>query len=311
VKIKGVPTLADLAAALGGTSNGYNVSAYCPVCDYGKPLLSATVKGGRLLIHCHAGCPQNKVFAAVAKILGSGKRGAGPARRPPTSEWRQDGLPSSYGIAQSQALTAAREVWEKGVPVADHPVARAYLERRNCVLPHPTGPLRAVDAAYHPMTRTTWPALVALVIGGPLKKVITTHTTFLAPDGSGKAPVTPNRLFAAGLCSKGFVRLTDDYVVSTYPTEVGVAEGIETALSLAHAVPHVWACLNAGNLQDLPVPALREIYTLTIAVDRDVAGERAAAACARRWHAAGVKVRLVKPASGDVNDLISDGNNNG
>ncbi len=44
--------------------------ARCPCHDDGKPSLSVTVSDGSLLVHCHAGCPQDLVFETVLeKIL--------------------------------------------------------------------------------------------------------------------------------------------------------------------------------------------------------------------------------------------------
>jgi putative DNA primase/helicase len=87
---------------------------------------------------------------------------------------------------------------------------------------------------------------------------------------------------------------------------LGIAEGIETALSLAHAYAPGWATLDAGNLAAFPV--LSGIECLTIAVDNDPAGIRAADECAERWHAAGREVRLVMApqAGADLNDLAQE-----
>ena len=68
----------------------------------------------------------------------------------------------------------------------------------------------------------------------------------------------------------------------TEPMVQGVAEGIESALSLAWAFVPVWACIDAGNLAALPV--LDGIEALTIAADNDPAGQAAAQTCATRPH---------------------------
>jgi hypothetical protein len=302
--------------ALAGLKDGQTRTAVCPHCQYDKPSLSITRKGDRLLVWCFNRCTdQRQLFRRVAADLRAGRVDWA------TVSWGrqvQEQSEDEYEAARKREDRARRahETWLAAKPAADHPVARAYLERRGCVIPRADGPyylahLRAVDSAFHPPTGTTWPALVALVtchesdtfLGVPVPgtHAISLHTTYLARDGSGKAPVEPSRLFAAGLPSKGVVLLTTGEHGHHH---LGVAEGLETALSLAHAVPSVWACLNAGNLAELPLPILGKPQMLTIAVDRDPAGERAANACARRWHAAGVKVRLVMPDQGDVNDLV-------
>lgn len=45
------------------TSDGW--SCLCPAHDDHNPSLSLTVKNGRLLVHCHAGCAQENVIAAL------------------------------------------------------------------------------------------------------------------------------------------------------------------------------------------------------------------------------------------------------
>lgn len=39
---------------------------HCPVHDDKNPSLSITEENGKVLIHCHAGCPQNAVYDALA-----------------------------------------------------------------------------------------------------------------------------------------------------------------------------------------------------------------------------------------------------
>jgi len=98
----------------------------------------------------------------------------------------------------------------------------------------------------------------------------------------------------------GVVRLWPDDAVTT---GLGVAEGIETALSLAHGLTPVWACIDAGNLAGLAV--LDGIEALTIAADHDDAGIAAANTCADRWARAGAEVRVVLPEiqKTDLNDV--------
>ena len=100
----------------------------------------------------------------------------------------------------------------------------------------------------------------------------------------------------------GVVRLWPDEAVTM---GLGIAEGIETGLSLAHAFAPVWAAIDAGNLASLPV--LGGVESLLIAADNDEsgAGQRAADALAQRWAGAGREAAIVlPPVSGmDLNDL--------
>lgn len=89
-----------------------------------------------------------------------------------------------------------------------------------------------------------------------------------------------------------------------------VGEGIETVLSLRMAMPSLSmiAALSAAHLAAfMPPPQLRRLY---IAVDRDSAGENAAARLAARLSAMSIEIVKLTPLRKDFNDdLIADGAN--
>jgi hypothetical protein len=178
--------------------------------------------------------------------------------------------------------------------------ALAYLQARRCVIPPADGDLRWSQSLAHP-SGYSGPALVALVTDATTREPLTLHRTWVRADGS-KALVDPPRMLLGGhRKAGGVIRLWPDEAVTT---GLAVAEGIETALSLAHAFRPVWACIDAGNLAALPV--LAGIESLLIAADHDDAGIRAADACAARWAAAGREVHVAMPEQRktDVNDLV-------
>jgi phage/plasmid primase-like uncharacterized protein len=125
------------------------------------------------------------------------------------------------------------------------------------------------------------------------------HLTGLRQDDSGRWQRIERRYL--GPKAGCVVRAWCDESVTT---GLGIAEGVETALSLAHAFTPVWACLDAGNLASFP--ALDGIEVLTIAADHDPAGIAAAEACAERWIRAGREVRVVLASSPktDMNDVV-------
>ena len=132
---------------------------------------------------------------------------------------------------------------------------------------------------------------------------IAIHRTYLAPDGSGKADVPKPRMML-GSVAGGAVRLGE---VGEHGV-VGLAEGIETALSVMQACPAlpVWAALSSGNLEQVVLPP--EITRVVLLADHDGEGvglkvaERAAA----RFHAEGRRVWIAHPpdAGDDFNDLL-------
>jgi hypothetical protein len=195
---------------------------------------------------------------------------------------------SQYGLELFRACSGLRGT-----------IGESYLRARGCVLPPADGDLRFHPALPHP-SGYVGPALVALVTHAQTGEPMTLHRTWLQADGT-KADCDPPRLLLGGHAKKhGVIRLWPDEAV-TYG--LGVAEGIESALSLAHAFIPVWSVIDAGNLAGLPV--LPAIKTLVIGADHDDAGLSAARECAARWHLAGREVRLiVAPDDGsDLNDL--------
>ena len=145
-----------------------------------------------------------------------------------------------------------------------------------------------------------WPAMVALVSRGPDDIPLAVHRTFLARDGSGKAPVEPQKMML-GPCRGGAVRLGN-------PGDVlMVGEGIETCLAAMQATGNpAWAALSTSGLRALNLPDdVREVIVLA---DGDDPGESAARVCASRWKREGRRVRIARPPRGlDFNDMLAGG----
>jgi putative DNA primase/helicase len=215
-------------------------------------------------------------------------RRAGPQLARTVSSTKHEVL-SDYG----------RELWGECVGLAGT-IGASYLCARACVLPPADGHLRYHPALKHYPSGTAGPALVALVTDAATGQPLTLHRTWILASGE-KAPVDPPRMLLGGhRKAGGVVRLWPDEAVTM---GLGLAEGIETALSLAHAHTPVWACVDAGNLAAMPV--LAGIDSLTVAADHDEAGITAAETCARRWADAGREAYIVTPPGQrmDLNDM--------
>lgn len=61
-------TVVDIARRLHGRKSGDGYVARCPAHDDGNPSLSLRVVHGKLLVHCHAGCDQRAVIAALDEL---------------------------------------------------------------------------------------------------------------------------------------------------------------------------------------------------------------------------------------------------
>ena len=285
-------TAETIAKALGGRKAGSGWSARCPAHDDRTPSLSLRDTGdGKVLVRCHAGCDQDEV---IAHLKASGL-------------WMQNG-PRLFRYAASGRVTKPTEpdrdeikrkevelsIWQAAKP-AGGTLIETYLGSRGLRLPA-TPTLRFHPYLKHP-SGDSWPAMIALVTRGSDDAPLAIHRTFLARNGTGKAPVDPQKMML-GPCRGGAVRLAE-------PGDVlMIGEGIETCLAAMQETSHpAWAALSTSGLRALDLPkAVRDVIVLA---DGDDPGEAAARDCALRWKRDGLRVRIARPPKGmDFNDML-------
>lgn len=200
-------------------------------------------------------------------------------------------------------LHAAERLWHASRPIAGT-LAERYLIHRGLDFSepppwlrfHPTCFYRAHDDA--PLVQ--WPALIAGVtdLSGNLTGI---HRTWLARDGSGKAPLAEPRRALGNLLGHGVRFLPADDVLV-------VTEGLETALSIraALATLPLLAALSAAHLGAIILPhTLQRLY---IASDHDAEGHTAARQLAARASAAQIEPHRLLSQHNDWNrDLVENG----
>lgn len=194
--------------------------------------------------------------------------------------------------------------WNEGVCIWDTP-AQAYLASRRFDGLFP--PDRDAVFRFHPACvfgrGEQLPCLLALLRNVETDQPQAVHRTALTPDGH---KIDRKML---GPKAGAAIKLWPQAAVTN---RLVVGEGIETSLSAALHIRHrgsllspAWACVDAGNLETLPV--IPSVQTLTILVDNDASGrgQKAAEACMQRWVSTGRKVvRLVPKVMGaDFNDI--------
>lgn len=284
-------TAETIARTLGGRKTGQGWMARCPAHDDREPSLSIRDADGKALVCCHAGCEQSDVIAALkGRNLWSG--GPRPHLRPASR--RKTAAPEA-NVQQAEQSGAAFSIWRSTVP-ANGTRVETYLGGRGLSLPLPPS-LRFHRGLKH-CSGGFWPCMVALVTRGDDASPLGIHRTFLARDGSGKAPVDPAKMML-GPCRGGAVCLGE-------PVEVlMVGEGIETCLAAMQATGHpAWAALSTSGLRALDLPeTVRKVIVLA---DGDDPGEAAARHCAMRWQREGRRVRIAHPPRGlDFNDMLT------
>jgi hypothetical protein len=210
----------------------------------------------------------------------------------PAAEQRPHATSAPAGSPES-----ARRLLAMSQPISGTRV-ETYLLGRGITALHGTGALRFHPRCYyrpdgHSPTETL-PAMIASVtdLDG---KITGAHRTWLAPDGSGKAPVDTPRRAMGDLLGNG-VRFGVAHDV------MSAGEGIETMLSLRMVLPQMptVAALSAAHLGQLLFPAtLRRLY---IARDDDPAGDGAVQSLIERAQAVGIEAITLSPRVGDFNE---------
>lgn len=266
--------------------------ACCPAHGDRTPSLTLSdAANGRLLLHCKTGCDFRDVLGA---LRGMGLvEGTGTARELDAAEVARR-LAAEKAYAERRERQAAA-VWKEAQPIRGT-LAETYLRHRRitCLLPNT---LRFHPECWHP-TAKRLPAMVALVEGA---EGFAVHRTYLRCDGLGKAEVEPAKAML-GAVMGGAVRLAEA------GGTLVVAEGIETALSLASGLLRepvtVWAALSASGMAAVKLPA--RPGRLTVAPDGEDHGKAMGNRLADRAAALGWQASIL-PAPDkrrDWNDVL-------
>lgn len=272
-----------------GVSADYlrNKHGPCPICRAGKDRYRWDNKEGRGTFYC-SNCGSGDGFGLLKLLKGwefkeavqqvesvIGKTKLESPRRVMTSEEQR---------AEMRKRWKACKPIETGGAVARYLMNRVGLDRFPAVL------RSAADR----------PAMVALM-QAPDDRATMVHTTYLTVDGN-KAPMDQPRLMMPGTIADGAaVRLAE------HGDDLGIAEGIETALS-ATALTGIpcWAALNAELMKKWSPP--ETVKRVIIFGDNDASFTGQAAA----WHLAhrlamrklDVEVRIPGEIGQDWNDAL-------
>jgi putative DNA primase/helicase len=193
---------------------------------------------------------------------------------------------------------SAQRIWRN----VTHPdprgtLAERYLEeQRGLVLPDDICDRVVRFHAACPWGDERRPCMVTAFRSIADDTLVAIQRTLLSPEGKKLDRKT------LGPCGGAAIKITADEDIEQ---GLHIGEGFETCLT-AHALGlrPVWALGSAGAIGDFPV--LDGIDALAILAETDKKGSNAKAAidCSARWTAANRDAFLVKPAGGDMNDLV-------
>jgi len=299
-----VITAAELTRALNGRWHGRYGTARCVVHEDQRPSLSIMEGNDGPIVTCFAGCDWRVIreelrhrglLDRTPRVRQVGVRHKADAA---TAKPRFDA-----GAIHTQAQESARAlgIWAEAEQLGD--LALGYFSSRGI---HEL-PLPDIDCVlrFHPQCAfgggQRRPCIIALWTDAVTNEPRAIHRTALKPDGSklDRKSLGPTR--------GCIIRLWPDEAVTL---GLVIGEGIETTLAAATRIQHrgtlmqpAWAAGDATHLAQFPV--LAGIEALTILVDNDEAGQRAARESKRRWLAAGREVTTLTPnALGqDFNDV--------
>jgi phage/plasmid primase-like uncharacterized protein len=268
----------------------------CPLCGEGKDRFRFDDREGKGSWICNR-CGAGDGMALAMRFTGLPFADAAARVDEIIRNVKPDVIQPKRELTERERLAALRALWSETRKAEDDDLLSRYLASRGISVDVPD------DLRFAPRVRDgeggIRPAIVALVrdAGG---KPVTLHRTFLKPDGSGKAEMaSPRKLMPGPVPDGSAVRL------GPLREEMGIAEGIETALaaSMLFEIP-VWSTLSTALMASWNPPA--GVSTVYVFADFDAAygGQAAAYALAHRISSK-VKVKVRLPQSpGDWNDVV-------
>ena len=278
----------NLVQRLGGVWKSGRGMCRCPAHDDNRPSLSVRVGDNALLFKCFAGCDTAEVIQAIFLLDKNALRHA---------DGSQDrrGSPGGDFAGRVRAL----QIWDEARPVTGT-TAELYLRRRRI-------PILSPALRFHPRTPlgrgdevTFRPAMIAAL--HERGRFVAIQRTFFDPGEPRRARDLDNPRLMLGRPHRGAV------VLAPATDELGLAEGIETAMSamILHDLP-VWAALGAERLTHVAIPDT--VSRLILFPDNDIAGEIAATAAAEAHARSWRSIEILWPPNhhNDWNDLLREG----
>ena len=284
---------------------------------------SADVGGGPLDLIAHAqfnGRVDAEVVRWAVEWCGLGRMsGEDQARAAARAADSMEKQAQQRAADTAKRIRQARAIWLHGRDMAGTPVDH-YLQGRaiDCgAAGHWPRALRFDAEVYNSETRTAGPAMLAYVYGAEAQGQTAVHRTWLRRDDAGrwrKDWTLREAKKTLGPFGGGYIPIWRGAVsgpLHALPagTWIATAEGIENALSVAVARPHlrVIAHISLTNLSALDLPDC--IAGLYVAADNDKPGSPAAAAFEQqlaRLNERGIAHEIVRAPDGhkDMNDWL-------
>lgn len=194
-------------------------------------------------------------------------------------------MPGIAGLGDansSKERVQLQRIWTEAQPLDADPVTRYLAERGfalsnypKCLRYHAALEYREKDDKGKSQLLGTHPGMVARVEDVDGLKPLGLHRTYLTPNGAKADVKEPKK--SLGKIAGGVIRLF------AADKELGVAEGIETALGASRIMElPVWSTVSSGNLEKLDLPDVVQRLHIFSDMEAGFAGLKAAATLANR-----------------------------
>lgn len=224
-------------------------------------------------------------------------------------------------IERKRKLAAsAKQLWLACQPSLLGTVAEQYLRGRGielAALPRQPGSLRFHPALeWHGEHETRkYPAIVAAMQRD--HRIVAAHRTYLAPDGSGKADVSPARKvlgdpqgavipIARGQSDLPLRQANEAGIADTLVLTEGIEDGL--TIALADPEPRVWAAYSLGNLAAIELPPCAHEWIMFAHNDWGAQAEAALKRGTAALYAQNARGRIARAEGAkDANELLQTG----
>lgn len=268
----------------------------CPVCHQGKDCFRFADYGGTGGYICSR-CGNGSGFDLLMAVKGWDFKTAKREVENVIGACEPDKRPRDR--SEEDKRKAMNDLWQGARAVETNDPVWLYLSRR-CGLSAFPASLRCVPSLRYSGSQNSFPAMLAKLYK-PDGQPCSIHRTYLTADGQ-KAPVEAPRRMMPGTITKGSaVRL------ASAAETMGIAEGIETALSAAKlfGVP-TWAALNSELLKAWEPPVGVTKVIIFGDNDENYTGQTAAFSLGKRLTTDGIKadIRIPDEIGSDWNDVL-------
>lgn len=265
----------------------------CPICRGGKDRFRFSDKDGKGLWICNQ-CGGGDGFSLLMKVTGMDFKACADRVREVIGQ-------VEYATARKKPDTAKflKVLWKASNAIEAGDIADRYLSSR--MIDHRPRVLRTVKSC-RTSSGQHHPAMIALV-SDAAGNAVTIHRTYLGEKG--KAEIENQRELMPG-------KIPDGSAIRLFAPErhLGIAEGIETALSAAKLfnVP-VWASINATMMEKWIPPEGTEQVAIYADADRTYTGQKSAYILANKLTIKGFSVSVTMPPNigEDWNDVLKRG----